>query len=636
LPEFRNPNQAGGAGSDNRSLLVMMIVMIGVLFGVQYWRSSHAAATPEPATTPAAAVQQPSSTPVATSPVAASTATASATPAVTAAAESLTTVENELYKITFSNKGGQVTSWILKRYTDSTGQPLDLVQPAAANAFGYPLSLYTYDTGLTAQLASALYVPSATGTLQSPASLTFKYAAGDIDVIKTFTFGADYLIHADTVVLRNGTPIRSLLAWPGGFGDMESATAYAGSTIDSSSSGHDDHIAFKKVAGGSTLNGPFDYAGVSDQYFAAVFLPDQPSDSSFVTLHKELEVKEVVTPQPWYKFGSLTSLSRTDVKLPSSETTRGYAKLPLIGAALGDLSGHNQARVFVGPKAIDVLKTIHSTGGPNLESMLDFGFFGPIGKYLFLGLHWVHSLLPHDVNNLKNFSWGWAIVLFTIMINLVLLPLRIKGMKSMLKMQRIQPGIDRIKAKYGNPKPTDPKAAEMNTEVMAYQKEQGVSMFGGCVPSLIQLPLLFAFFTMMNHVVELRHAHFFWLPDLSSADPYHILPIFMVLTSFLVQYYTPSPGVDPQQQKMMAFMMPAFSGYMTWNYASGLALYWNVGNLIMIIQQSVMNNTSLGKEIKQIAAERARKATGARTPSNARQGATGSGPIPPKTIQGRR
>jgi YidC/Oxa1 family membrane protein insertase len=184
-----------------------------------------------------------------------------------------------------------------------------------------------------------------------------------------------------------------------------------------------------------------------------------------------------------------------------------------------------------------------------------------------------------------------------------------------------------IKAKYKNPKPTDPKAAEMNAEVMAYQKEQGVSMFGGCIPSLIQLPLLFAFFTMMTRVVELRHAHWFWLPDLSSADPYHILPIFMVITSFLVQFYTPSPGVDPQQQKMMAFMMPAFSGYMTWNYASGLAIYWNVGNLIMIIQQTIMNRTSLGREMREIAAKRARSKLGATKP----------GPKPsPRTIPGRR
>ncbi len=139
------------------------------------------------------------------------------------------------------------------------------------------------------------------------------------------------------------------------------------------------------------------------------------------------------------------------------------------------------------------------------------------------------------------------------------------------------------------------------------QRYKCVKMLGGCIPTLIQLPLLFAFFGMLPKVVELRQAHWAWLPDLTAADPYHILPIIMVVSQFLVQFYTPSPGVDPQQQKMMAFMMPAVSGYMTWNYASGLALYWSVGNLIGIAQQAVMNRTSLGREMREIAARRARR-----------------------------
>jgi YidC/Oxa1 family membrane protein insertase len=200
----------------------------------------------------------------------------------------------------------------------------------------------------------------------------------------------------------------------------------------------------------------------------------------------------------------------------------------------------------------------------------------------------------------------------------------VQSMRSALKMQRLQPQMDQIKAKYKNPGPTDPKAAQMNAEIMQLQKDNGVNMFGGCVPTLVQLPLLFAFFTMMTKVVELRQAHWFWLHDLSAADHYHILPITMVLTSFLVQYYTPSPGVDPQQQKMMAFMMPAFSGYITWNYAAGLALYWTVGNFIMIAQQAVMNRTALGREMREIALKRAR-----------RKAAAGSASAS-KTIQGRR
>ncbi len=128
-------------------------------------------------------------------------------------------------------------------------------------------------------------------------------------------------------------------------------------------------------------------------------------------------------------------------------------------------------------------------------------------------------------------------------------------------MQRIQPQMDAIKEKYKKYKINDPKRNEMNVEIMKLQKDNGVNMFGGCIPTLIQLPLLFAFFSMLPKVVELRHAHWGWLPDLTAPDPYHILPIVMVVSQFLMQYYTPSPGVDPQQQKMMAFMMPAVTGY---------------------------------------------------------------------------
>jgi YidC/Oxa1 family membrane protein insertase len=147
----------------------------------------------------------------------------------------------------------------------------------------------------------------------------------------------------------------------------------------------------------------------------------------------------------------------------------------------------------------------------------------------------------------------------------------------------------------------------MNAEVLQLQKDNGVNMFGGCIPTLITFPLLIAFFGMLTNVVELRQAHWLWLPDLSLPDPYHILPIFMFVSMFLVQFYTPSPGVDPQQQKMMAFMMPVFSLFWTWSYASGLALYWATGNVISVAQQAVMNQTRLGREMREIAAKRARR-----------------------------
>ncbi len=594
MAEFKNPGQQGG--QDNKSLLVMMLVMVTVFFGLQFYKSKTNPQTALPSAAQTSGQASSQSTQTAPSPAtaqlpAATTSSASAAPVVQATADATTIVENELYRIEFSNRGGQVTSWLLKRFKDSDGKPLNLVHTQAAEQFGYPLSLYTYDAGLTSTLNKALYVPSATGNLAAPATLTFNYSDGSTQVTKTFAFDETYVLHADVVVTHNGAPVRTLISWPGGFGDQDNAQAYGGAQLDTMRDSKVDHLAPKKISGGETLNGPFDWAGVSDMYFAAVFLPDSADSATVAVLHGDLDVAKTIR--------------RTG--LGAGSPSKGAILVPILGVAVGDTSSHTRTRIYAGPKAISVLKAIHATNPRvSLEPLLEFGFFGYIGKYLFLALQFIHAHLVASWSG----SWGWAIVILTVAINLLILPLRVKTMQSGLKMQRIQPQMDAIKEKYKKYKVTDPKRNEMNAEIVKLQKDNGVNMFGGCIPTLIQMPLLFAFFGMLPKVVELRHAHWFWLPDLTAADPYHILPIVMVISQFLVQFYTPSPGVDPQQQKMMAFMMPAFSGYMTWNYASGLALYWSVGNLIGIAQQAIMNRTSLGREMREIAAKRARRKAG--------------------------
>jgi len=602
----------------------MLILMFGGVIGL-YWWQNHNQPAPQPsqpvatqsATTP---VLPPLSAPPSSSVPGVTPAAATTVPAIQASAETTTVVENDDYKLTFSNRGGQVIHWVIKHCgggnpqptcTDDHGQPLDLIHSGAAKLYGYPLSLYTYDPSLRQNLAQALYVPSATGTLQAPATLTYNYAANGYVVRKTFTFGDDYVVHADTELTYNGAPVRSLLAWPSAFGDMENTNAFGNEQLDVSTTGKDEHNAPKNVVGGATITESLDFAGVSDQYFAAIFMPDQPQEASLVTLQNL-----ILTDAPSH--GIAISTTKAQVASSYKDLPKGSVALPVLGAAVGSTTGHNQLRLFVGPKALPVLNSVKTADGSSLGSVLSFGFWTLIAKPLYYSLHFVQL---HMAPN-----WGWAIILFTVLINLVVLPLRIQGMRSALKMQRIQPQIDLIKAKYKNPKPTDPKAGEMNAEVMAYQKSQGVSMFGGCIPTLIQMPLLIAFFYMMNKIVELRHAHWFYLHDLAQPDPYHILPLLMFATSFLAQYYTPSPGVDPAQQKMMAFMMPVFSAYMTWNYAAALGLYWNIGNFIMIIQQQIMNRTALGREIRELQKKRASRSTG---PPQKQ--------IPnPKTIPGRR
>ncbi len=213
---------------------------------------------------------------------------------------------------------------------------------------------------------------------------------------------------------------------------------------------------------------------------------------------------------------------------------------------------------------------------------------------LFVVLAFIHG---HVVASWAG-SWGWAIVLLTVGINLLMLPLRISSMRSGVKMQRIQPDITAIKARYKNVKLTDPRHNDMAAEIAKLQKDNGVNMFGGCVPLLIQMPLLFAFFGMLRKAVALRGAEWLWLHDLSSTDPYHILPILMVVFQLLVQLYTPSPGSDATQQKMAAYVMTIGFGYVSWHYASGLALYAVTGSLLSIATQAAMNRSALGREIR--------------------------------------
>jgi len=577
LAEHRNPNQQGG--QDTRSLMIFALLFVVLFIGLNYLRGKKPA-EPVGAPTPAqrsALPQTPPPQPQVAAPAAVAAAQAQTQP-VAASAEQTTVVENDLYRIVFTNRGAQVKSWILKKYKDDAGKPLDLVQTKASQLAGLPLSVFTYDPTLRKQLDQALFVPSATETQSVPTTLTFVYSGNGITAHKTFHFDNSYVLHADVAVTQNGVPVEAKLAWPSGFGDANEVKHFQSLQLDYSQNGKAVHTAPKHVSGGGTMNGEFDWVGTSDSYFAAIFLPDSPDQASVVTLNNEVQVPR-------------------DAKDPSKT-----APVSIIGAAVGSTDGRG-TRVYVGPKSIDVLKTVHATTtegtltGPSLEPIIDFGFWGFIAKPLFFALRWVQQ---HIVSN-----WGWAIVILTVLLNILLLPTRITMMRSALKMQRIQPQIKAIQERYKKYKMNDPQKLEMNKEVQALYKEHNVNPFGGCLPTLLQLPILIAFYGMLAHTTELRQAHFLWLPDLSAPDPLHILPILFVIAMVASQRLTPTPGMDPAQQKMMTFTMPIMYAFFFWNYASGLALYAFTGALIGVLQQVVLNRTELGKEMRAIAAKRA-------------------------------
>ena len=496
-----------------------------------------------------------------------------------ASSETETVIENDLYRITFTNRGAQVKSWILKKYdNDSESGPLDLVNPAAAEKYGYPLSLWTYDETLRNKLSSALYVSSQEGKQSTPATITFEYADQDLTVRKTFSFDNTYIVKIETSVVSKGSYVSALPAWPAGFGDQVTPAFYAAGLIDYQYNKNIERVPFKKISGGATIS-PFHWAGPTDQYFAAVFIPDDPAANVMVTLRNPLSV-----PRD----------SRKDAE---------KVNVDVLGAAVGNLHGPTTERLFAGPKELDVLQKIPVPGvsgaDNDLNGLVDFGWWGIIAKPLFVWLRWTYH---HVVAN-----WGWAIIVQTICITLALLPLRITQMKSMLKMQRVAPQIKSIQEKYKKYSLRDPRKAAMNEEISALYKKEGVNPAGGCLPMLIQFPFLIAYYRMLGTALDLRHAHFLWIKDLSSADPFFVLPILMVVSSLVTQRMTPQAGMDPAQQRMMNVMMPLMMGFIFFRLAAGLNLYYAVSNLIMIAQQAVMNRTHLGKEMREMMAKRARK-----------------------------
>ncbi len=561
---------------DRRLLLVFALTFLAVMLFQPILRK-YGSQPPQEEKKPQTAVVTP---PAATITPPASGATGNAVAATTkqATSETETVVENDLYRITFTNRGGQVKSWILKQYQDDEGKPLELVNVPAAAKYGQPLSLFTYDEPLRSKLNSVLYQASGTGQLRAPQEITFEYADQDLEVLKKFKFDHSYVVNIQTSVRLKGGDIAAFPMWPSGLGDETSPASYAASLIEYQHNEKVERIPLKKVSSGATIPGPFNWAGLADQYFAAVFIPDDPQNAALVPLRNALDI-------------------------PKDKNPQDTVKVEVGGAAVGNLRGATSERIFVGPKSLPVLESVNvptiQNDHPDLRALVDFGWFGILARPLFIWLKWMQGYTH---------NWGWAIILQTVIITMALLPLRISSMKSMLKMQKVAPQIKSIQEKYKKYSMRDPRKQEMQQEIAALYKAEGVNPVGGCLPMLLQMPFLFAYYRMLGVAIDLRHAHWLWIRDLSAPDPWHLLPIGIIITMFLTQRMTPQAGMDPVQQKMMNFMMPIMIGVISWNLAAGLNLYWAVSQLLGIVQQSLMNRSALGREMREMMEKRARKA----------------------------
>jgi YidC/Oxa1 family membrane protein insertase len=233
------------------------------------------------------------------------------------------------------------------------------------------------------------------------------------------------------------------------------------------------------------------------------------------------------------------------------------------------------AAFFAGPKDFDVLAAVDR----DLVRAIDFGMFAWIVVPLLRALKWINGYIG---------NYGWSLIALTVLINLAMFPLRHKSVVSMRKMQEVQPEVKAIQDRYAKLKMSDPARGKMNQELMALYKERGVNPATGCVPMLLTLPVLFAFYSMLSVAIELRGAPFVGqVRDLSAHDPWFIWPVLMGITMFIQQKMTPTTA-DPIQQKVM-LIMPLMMSVMLLYSAAGLVIYWTVSNTWGILQQMVTN-----------------------------------------------
>ena len=463
---------------------------------------------------------------------------------VAAQAEEEVLVDTSLWSAVWTNKGGVLKSWKLKKHTSDKKEPLELV-PAQAQELGqYPFSLGGEDQAISGALNSAFFEASRTNIVINDGQkeeVRFTYSDGkSLRAEKIFRFiGGTYHVEIELHVWKNGQEATPSLLWGPGIGNPSPAemkqrfSASTGAAVYAG--GKVYRVDERKYKPETSAYNFVDWAAYEENYFVALFaLPPQKGQAVFL------------------------------------QEAPGQGKPP---AYFLSVAGPQAA--FIGPKDFDALKGF----GRDARKIINFGFFGTIAEILLISVKFLYKLVP---------NWGVAIILLTFVIKIIFFPLTYSSTKSMARMAELQPKIKAIRAKYKKAKTDIAQRREMNEEMMKLYKEHKVNPAGGCLPLLIQLPIFWGVFRMLVASVEFRHAPFgLWIQDLSVYDPYYVTPVLMGVTQFISQKMTPT-SADPSQAKMMLFM-PVIMTFFFLKFQSGLVLYWLTTNVLQIAQQAIMN-----------------------------------------------
>ena len=477
-------------------------------------------------------------------------------PSVAADREHRVDVETPTVEIGFKNRGARLVSWKLLLYRDAKGAPEEMVQTTANGPL--PFDVETGEADVDARLKEALFKASTERLVLragEEGKLSFDFAEGDVVARKEFSFsGTGYLVGVTASVQRGGRELAKKVLWGPGIGHasegekkVQGFEEPGGVALVPSDGVARTPVA--KLAEGVTYN-QLRWFGVESRHFAALWVP--PSSAG----------------------GDLRR-----VELPADP---GGAARPATVSALNLGTATGPAQLYVGPKDYYALKGL----GSELVRVVDVGdWIGPIVVFMMNVLRWLHGHLG---------NYGWAIVVLTVIISLIMAPIRHYGIANGRKMAKMAPELKVIQDRYRKMTALDPRRQDMHREMAAVYSRHGMSMGAqmavGCLPILITMPFLFAVYKVLNVAIDLRGAGFLWIPDLSQSDPLFITPLLMGGSMFLMQKMTPTT-MDPAQQKIMLYVMPLMFGFMMAALPAGLAFYILVNSLLTIVQQHFINRS---------------------------------------------
>jgi YidC/Oxa1 family membrane protein insertase len=479
-------------------------------------------------------------------------------------------LKTDHWKATISNKGGVITEFTMTSFPN--GKPIDppngvtLISPKLNQEIGSPFRFYIpNESQLEKELNSARYevIDGKEGEINlkqgETRKIVFQYKNNGVEANKSLTFkslglekNTGFNFDFEASVTRNNEPVTAYVVIGPNFGDQNvkevnlyrhapQLTYASGSSVSRETA---DSLASQPI---SSTSAPVTWAAVDDNYFAMAIMP--PS------------------PQPAVRIVNKNVVSMA-VQLPP---------------------GGGVNHIYAGPKDLNLLSQVTeifglANTGSHLEDIVSYGYLNfirgvikPIAQFMLTALRVINQYIH---------NFGWSIVILTVLLNMFFFPLRWKSSVTMKRAAAMQPKMKELQERMKKLDKNDPKMLELNKEQIALMKEGNPLM--GCRPLLLQMPFFMAVFAILTVSIEVRNAPFFgWLKDLSSPDPYWILPITMCITMIAQQALTPTTA-DPVQKKI-GYIMPLIFTWFLKEAPAGLVLYWMVTNLVGVAQQFIIN-----------------------------------------------